>query len=201
MNKIKALLIVVLVAGIGCVSARIIYLKRQARAEAARYLARARTRPEVRSVHRTPSSEPAVSEPAVTAASEPPPAPKPAPVRPRPQFTPPQPAQPGNPGRVLHDPMAREAMALVGNDPDAEAYWLAAINDPSVPGPEREDLIEDLNENGFINGRTPVPADLPLILRRIEIVEALEPMDEVNAAAKQEVLKDLGNMVDRFAGP
>ena len=97
--------------------------------------------------------------------------------------------------------MAREAMALVGNDPDAEAYWLAAINDPSVPGPEREDLIEDLNENGFINGRTPVPADLPLILRRIEIVEALEPMDEVNAAAKQEVLKDLGNMVDRFAGP
>ena len=86
--------------------------------------------------------------------------------------------------------------------PDAEAYWLNAINDPGRSDSEREDLIEDLNENGYSggDGRVATPDDLWLIVRRIQIVEELWPyaMDENNWNAFQEVHKDLWNMYDRL---
>src|SRR4051794_31732347 len=44
----------------------------------------------------------------------------------------------------LKDPVARDALTLVGLDSEAEAYWFAAINDLSLPANERQDLIEDL---------------------------------------------------------
>ena len=34
-------------------------------------------------------------------------------------------------------------------DEGAEAYWYEAINDPSLSAHERQDLIEDLNEEGI----------------------------------------------------
>ena len=62
----------------------------------------------------------------------------------------------------------------------------------------REDLIEDLNENGFSdgNGRRATVDDLPLIESRILLLEehAQFAMDEVNAAAFAEAYKDLANM-------
>src|SRR6188474_293597 len=57
-----------------------------------------------------------------------------------------QPNQSRRGKRELQDPEAREALRLVGVDAKAEAYWLKAINNPKLPGNEREDLIEDLNE-------------------------------------------------------
>ena len=95
-------------------------------------------------------------------------------------------------------------MALVGMDPDAEAYWLDAINDPALSDQEREDLIEDLNENGFSagNGSRATVEDIPLIVRRIQIVEDLWPyaMDENNWKSFQEVHKDLVEMYQRLGG-
>src|SRR5690348_2473627 len=49
----------------------------------------------------------------------------------------------------LQDPIARVALSLVGMDPDAEDYWFAAINDLTLPANERQNLIEDLNEEGL----------------------------------------------------
>ena len=98
----------------------------------------------------------------------------------------------------LQDPDARQALSLVGADPKAEAYWLRAINNPALPATERQDLIEDLNEEGFPDPKHPTATDLPLILKRIAILEKLEPMDDVNAAAIQEAHKDLTNMRDRL---
>ena len=43
------------------------------------------------------------------------------------------------------DPLARVALSMVGLDLDAELYWVASINDPTLPAAERQDLIEDLN--------------------------------------------------------
>ena len=113
-------------------------------------------------------------------------------------------ARPANPSRrgqrELQDPAAREALVLVGADAKAEEYWLKAINNPNLPAKEREDLIEDLNEVGYSDPKHLTAADLPLILKRIAIVEKLEAMDEVNAAAIREAHKDLTRMRDRLQG-
>jgi hypothetical protein len=114
----------------------------------------------------------------------------------------------GPPGRggggkePLKDPLAREALALVGLDPAAEAYWHAAINDPDLSAHERQDLIEDLNEDGLTDPKNPMPEDLPVILSRIHIIEAAGPyaMDQVNADAFQEAYKDLVNMRAKITG-
>ena len=100
------------------------------------------------------------------------------------------------------DPVAREALYFVGADPRAEEYWWEAINDPSLPGHERQDLIEDLNEDGLSDPKRPTMDDLPLIVSRIELIEAIgeDAMDQVNADAFQEAYKDLLNLADVAVG-
>jgi hypothetical protein len=96
----------------------------------------------------------------------------------------------------LQDPIARVALSLVGADPDAEDYWFAAINDLSLPANERQDLIEDLNEEGLSDPEHPTLDDLPLIFNRLALIETIGPdaADEVNAAAFDEAYKDLLNL-------
>jgi hypothetical protein len=111
------------------------------------------------------------------------------------------PAQAGQPlvinGYAVQDPTARLALNFVGSDPDAEAYWAGAINDPNLPAEERKDLIEDLNEDGLSDPKNPGQEDLPLILNRLQLIEELAPnaMDQVNADAFAEAYKDLVNML------
>jgi hypothetical protein len=92
--------------------------------------------------------------------------------------------------------VARAALSWVGVDRHAEAVWVQAINDPRLSAKTRQDLIEDLNEDGFPDPRHPTTEDLPLIVSRLELIEDLAPyaMDDVNAAAFQEAYKDLANM-------
>ena len=120
---------------------------------------------------------------------------KPAVSLPRvPDFSAPvMPAPKGQKAPIL-DPDARAALSFVGADPDAEAYWLEAIDDPTLPAEERQDLIEDLNEDGLSNPKHPGLQDLPLIENRLAILQNLEPMDQVNADAIQEAAKDLSKM-------
>ena len=88
---------------------------------------------------------------------------------------------------------AREALVLVGADAAAEQYWLAAINDPSLPEAERQDLIEDLNQEGISDPEHPTLEDLPLIQSRLALIEEVgnEAMDQVNADAFAEAYRDL----------
>lgn len=94
------------------------------------------------------------------------------------------------------DPGARAALAYVGVDTQAEEYWIEAINDPTLPSEERKDLIEDLNEDGLANPHLPTADDMPIITRRLELIEELAPyaLDRVNAAAFAEAYKDLVNL-------
>ena len=95
----------------------------------------------------------------------------------------------------LQDPLARAAMSLVGADPGAEAYWLEAIFDSSLPKQEREDLIEDLNEEGLSDHKRPGPGDYPLIMNRLAIIEEIAPYsDEFMLNHLQEAYKDLVNL-------
>jgi hypothetical protein len=101
-------------------------------------------------------------------------------------------------GYEVQDPMARVALSFVGSDPEAESYWMGAINDLSLPAEERKDLIEDLNEDGLSDPHHPSAQDLPLIMRRIQLIEQLVPsaMDSVNRDAFDEAHKDLVGLLN-----
>ena len=132
----------------------------------------------------------------------------PAPYPPAPAVTspvqpvaPPVPAPPAKKKRELQDPLARVALSLVGADPDAEAYWLEAIYDTSLPDQEREDLMEDLNEDGLSDQKRPGPQDLPLIINRLAIIEEVAPYaDEFMLRHLQEAYKDLVNLAEVTQG-
>ena len=101
---------------------------------------------------------------------------------------------------VIPVDIAREALNFVGADAMADAVWVQAINDPNVTPHDRQDLIEDLNENGFADPKHLTQDDLPLIINRLEMIELLAPdaMDQVNADAFAEAYKDLNNMVKKL---
>lgn len=210
--KAKLVTATIVLVAMGCILVRIAIINHQMAAEAELL----KSEPETRVTSQSPrvAPPPAPLERAVTVDA---PAPENSPPTPdvpvnadsRPQVetnaTPPAPNnQTGNQRQQEQyaDPVAREAMALVGVNPDAEEYWFEAINDPNLSDIERQDLIEDLNENGYSGGDGSVATveDLPLIARRIQIVEALWPyaMDQNNWDAFQEVYNDLWNMYDRL---
>jgi hypothetical protein len=96
----------------------------------------------------------------------------------------------------LQDPDARAALSLVGVNADAEAYWLSAISDPSLPQQEREDLMEDLNEDGFADPKHPSADEIPLIINRIALIEQIAPgADPFVQEHLGEAYKDLNNML------
>jgi hypothetical protein len=146
------------------------------------------------SVAREVSVSETVPAPVKESMAPPAPTPKPAPVQNKP-------STPGGkpPKEPLHDPDAREALALVGMDFDAEQYWLEAIFDPNLPDNEREDLMEDLNETGFADPKNLTADDLLLIMNRLKIIDAVLPnSDDFMAEHLLEAQKDLANMYARL---
>ena len=93
------------------------------------------------------------------------------------------------------------ALSLVGVDPYAEDYWLASIFDPTLPdNEEREDLMEDLNEEGLSDPRHPTPEDMQVIANRIPAIEgaaliALQRGDRFALEHLGEAYKDLWNLL------
>jgi len=114
----------------------------------------------------------------------------------------PQTNQTANADSQLQDPEARDALALVGEDPDADAYWLEAIFDNSLPDNERADLMEDLNEVGFDDPKNLTADDLPMILSRLELIGAVLPnADPFMTEHLTEAQKDLSNMFVTATSP
>jgi hypothetical protein len=111
-----------------------------------------------------------------------------------------QPSQ-KTPKEPLHDPDARDALALVGLDQQAEQYWLQAIFDTNLPDKEREDLMEDLNEVGFADPKNLTSDDLPLIASRLNLIEQIgSNVDPFMKEHLDEAYKDLSNMYAQVAG-
>lgn len=160
--------------------------------------------PESEARRESPLGRPVGEAAAIRAEPASPPAIKPVgPIKSTPQQAVAPANQGGPPAREpLRDPVARVALALVGTDPEAEAYWYEAINDPSLSAHEREDLIEDLNEEGLPDPKHPTADDLPLIVSRLMVIEEAGPyaMDKVNADAFQEAYKDLVNLANVAMG-
>ena len=209
----KKMLVILTAAIVLCVAGALMTLNRQTSEQAAAPASEA-TRPAEPVPGLNESLAPDVSEEALPAMPESPAplsadiapaveraAPAPAAVK-TPSAPPPSPGGPNVAKEPLRDPLAREALALVGVDPCAGEYWYAAINDPELSAHERQDLIEDLNEDGLSDPRHPSLKDLPVILNRLQIIEVAGPyaMDQVNADAFQEAYKDLVNLANRVFG-
>ena len=103
--------------------------------------------------------------------------------------------QPANP--ELQDPDARDALALVGADADADVYWLDAIFDDTLPDSERADLMEDLNEVGFADPKNLTADDLPMILNRLRLIDAILP--NANDFMSEHLLEAQKDLVDMYA--
>jgi hypothetical protein len=94
-----------------------------------------------------------------------------------------------------------DALALVGIDDEADQFWLNAIFDTSLPDKQREDLMEDLNEVGFDDPKNLTADDLPLIMNRLELIEAVLPnADDFMREHLLEAEKDLLNMLASVTG-
>jgi type II secretory pathway pseudopilin PulG len=155
----------------------------------------------------SPPVAPPASAPTVSSQPTPeiPSSPQPTnvPKRPNPPAQPSvvQSGQPAPARRELQDPLARVALGMVGADADAEAYWLDAIYNPDLPDQEREDLMEDLNEDGLSDPRHPGPWDYPLIMNRITLIDQIVPTaDQFMLPHLWEAYKDLWNLAEQAQG-
>jgi hypothetical protein len=211
MNKFKALFLVAAIAAIGfAVTAVWIARQRQHQLAELQDLARKKAARAAELAQLGKESKPVVP-PAVAPTVSPQPLPE-NPQAPQPTNTTrlpdlPSPAaaappgQPTQPRRELQDPLARVALSFVGADADAEAYWLQAIYDPNLPDQEREDLMEDLNEDGLSDPRHPGPQDYPLIMNRIRLIDQIVPnADQFMLPHLWEAYKDLWNLSEVAQG-
>jgi hypothetical protein len=94
------------------------------------------------------------------------------------------------------EPLNRLALRYVPGDPESTTLWKKAIDDPATPKHQRQDLIEDLNDQGFPDPKHLTQHDLPLVESRLALIEQLAPTatDPVNVAAFKEAYKDLQSM-------
>ncbi len=207
--KTKNILVAGLVVVIGVAVASVVIARREAARHAAAQAAKANS-DQVRNQDR----------PAVTTAVEPA---APEPLAPEPASRPPAPpgksrgqtnattkagtvVAPNFPDPRLNDPVFKEQLGryaldyVGGGDADADEAWMQIINDPSLSADARQNLIEDLNENGLSDPQNPTVDDLPLILNRLALIEDLAPdaMDQVNWDAFMEAYKDLADMAVRL---
>jgi len=90
-------------------------------------------------------------------------------------------------------PLAQIALTYVGKNEKADSLFLKAIDGSTLNRDTRRNLIEDLNQSGFTDPKNVSPADLPLIQKRLALIDAslLDTTDPVNAEAFREARKDL----------
>lgn len=90
-------------------------------------------------------------------------------------------------------PLAQIALSYVGKNEQADSLFLKAIDGSTLNRDTRRNLIEDLNQTGFADPKNLSPGDLPLIQKRLALIDASLPdtTDPVNAEAFREARKDL----------
>lgn len=93
-------------------------------------------------------------------------------------------------------PAAREALAFVGVNDEAEKVWADAIYNTALPAKERRELVEDLDRDGFKDRKNLTSDDLNLIQSRLLLIEkhAANTNDTLVLTALMEAQKDLIRM-------
>jgi len=103
---------------------------------------------------------------------------------------------------AVPEDVARVALNYVGADPYAEAIWVQAINDPRLGDEARQNLIEDLNENGFADPKKSHPRRIAADRKPPRPDRNTGPRRDgyVNSAAFQEAYKDLTKHARKTGG-
>lgn len=110
-------------------------------------------------------------------------------------------------GAGSKEPLARTALTYVGSDPQALPLFHAALMDPTLYPDQKRELVEDLNQDGLVNRKSPTPGDLQVIANRYQLTQSYLQQDYVENdptlnAAFREADKDLRKMLERAAaGP
>jgi len=102
------------------------------------------------------------------------------------------------------EPLARVALAYVGANDQALEMYHAAVLDPSLQPDQKRELVEDLNQDGLSNRKTPTPEDLKIIANRYALTQAYLQQDYVQNdkvlnAAFNEADKDLRKLLEKAA--
>lgn len=102
------------------------------------------------------------------------------------------------------EPLARTALAFVGADPQALQLFHTALMDSSLHPDQKRELVEDLNQDGIANRKSPTEADLQVITNRYQLTqsylqEAYVQGDPTLSAAFREADKDLRMLLERAA--
>jgi hypothetical protein len=102
------------------------------------------------------------------------------------------------------EPLARLALAYVGANEQAVELYQAAVLDPSLQPEQKRELVEDLNQDGLSNPKTPTAEDLNIIAKRYALTQAYLQQDYVRNdktlnAAFREADKDLRKMLEKAA--
>jgi hypothetical protein len=98
--------------------------------------------------------------------------------------------------------LGRLALTYVGASDQALQLYHAAALDPALKPDQRRNLVEDLNQDGLSNTRSPTPEDLKIIASRYALTQSYLQQDYVKNdkvlnAAFLEANKDLANMLQR----
>lgn len=102
------------------------------------------------------------------------------------------------------EPLARLGLAFVGANDQAAELFHQAVLDPALKPDHRRELVEDLNQDGIVDRKTPTPQDLQLIANRFALTESYLQQDYVRNdkllfAAFKEADKDLRKMLEKAA--
>lgn len=90
----------------------------------------------------------------------------------------------------------RFALGFAGGDSKADQLYHTAINDSAIPLNDRKNLIEDLNEVGYENLKSPTANDLRLVSSRLDLIKHYRADSDAKLAASfDEAEKDLRNML------
>jgi hypothetical protein len=108
-------------------------------------------------------------------------------------------AEPGS-----KEPLARLALAYVGANDQALDLFHSAVTDPALLPDQKRNLVEDLNQDGFINRKNPTAEDLKIMANRYELTQTYlqQPYvqnDAVLLRAFREADKDLLKMLQKAA--
>ncbi|MBA4150471.1 MAG: hypothetical protein H0X66_20360 [Verrucomicrobia bacterium] len=97
--------------------------------------------------------------------------------------------------------LGRFALNFAGLNPQADALWRHAILDKTLPLSERNELIEDLNQDGFESTKNPTARDLVLITNRLALIERHRGEADHRRITDgfNEAERDLRRMLERHA--
>ena len=109
----------------------------------------------------------------------------------------------GNIAATNKEPLGRFALNFAGSNLQADDLWHTSIMDKNLSLDARRELIEDLNQDGYDNLKSPTARDLMIMTNRLALIDRFraESDHKVISGAFDEAEKDLRKMIQKYTAP